>query len=311
MSAPRPKDEILWEAVQRPTGRAARFARRPDVQETFEYTLLDWDGITYRWDVSALQARLDGRPVTLEPLAPISVLIDSGLAEVDHARVQTDPSIDPDLPAIALPLPFPIAPGGQELCIVVDGWHRIARAHVLGWTEIPLVVGTRADEAAVRLAPDARTLAEILLPQLNQRAVEAEARGGQPRPVLHLDPDGHVSMTPPASGGICDFCSGRPVRWCYPAYSFQLDSYGWQSVGNWGACDPCSRLMEAGDLAGLTERAVAALFARNQIRPSREQRDGAQAMIAAMHAALVVNRCGVRHPTHPVPPTGLIGPHDD
>lgn len=63
----------------------------------------------------------------------------------------------------------------------------------------------------------------------------------------------------------CDFCSGRPVRWSYPArdsqlgtISAQLPSGGFEltgmSRGDWACCDECHQLIKRADREELFER---------------------------------------------------------
>jgi hypothetical protein len=55
----------------------------------------------------------------------------------------------------------------------------------------------------------------------------------------------------------CDFCSNHETRWRYPCPDFSLDVpslQGWNSDGDWAACDPCSTLIEAGQWDALVTR---------------------------------------------------------
>lgn len=82
-------------------------------------------------------------------------------------------------------------------------------------------------------------------------------------------PDFMIGMTTPVKpeDWKCDFCSGRPVRWSYPArdsrmgtISAQLPSGGFEltgmSRGDWACCDDCHRLIQRADRDALFERAV-------------------------------------------------------
>lgn len=127
-------------------------------------------------------------------------------------------------------------------------------------------------------------------------------------------PDGSRAQVAPLSGALCDFCSSQAVRWCYPANTFALEAYQWASVGNWGACEPCAALIEADDLPGLTERCVTVLTPEvERMLGGPEPLDVHQArasFAATLHVAFRINRCGERHPDHPIPEGGLVGPHD-
>jgi hypothetical protein len=60
--------------------------------------------------------------------------------------------------------------------------------------------------------------------------------------------------TPPTR---CDFCSNHETRWRYPCPDFSLDVpslQGWNSDGDWAACDPCSTLIEADQWDALVTR---------------------------------------------------------
>lgn len=76
------------------------------------------------------------------------------------------------------------------------------------------------------------------------------------------DQDGQVFDVNPLKL-VCDFCSGEPVRWSYPARDFQrrmaLDGSAVQanSHGAWAACDACHALIQASDREALHERSAA------------------------------------------------------
>ena len=125
-------------------------------------------------------------------------------------------------------------------------------------------------------------------------------------------PDGDRAWVPPDDGVICDFCSSRPVLYCYPAHGFALEAFLWQSVGNWAACEPCGALIEAGDLDGLTRRCLdllAALIRRERGYVSAGELRAVEPMLRSQHAMFGMNRAGPRHPHHPVAGLGVEGPH--
>jgi hypothetical protein len=65
----------------------------------------------------------------------------------------------------------------------------------------------------------------------------------------------------------CDMCSAPRPAWRYPARTFTTHlftpTFDQQSVGDWAACPDCARLIEAGDIAGLTTRSLDALIMDN------------------------------------------------
>lgn len=140
--------------AQAARARLAHFPRRPDVaSETFSYTLHDHGDLEYEWDVLAAQRLAEGRQVLMEPVAPLANALQAGVSEVDPVRVMTDPTIDPDLPCLIVPLPFPTLPDGTSQHVLIDGWHRVGRAFVEARAEIPIVILTADDERAIRLRP--------------------------------------------------------------------------------------------------------------------------------------------------------------
>jgi len=61
----------------------------------------------------------------------------------------------------------------------------------------------------------------------------------------------------------CDFCSDPAIHWRYPAGNHILGLYQLsgqilvtESIGDWGACEECHRLIENGDRLGLLRRSV-------------------------------------------------------
>lgn len=73
------------------------------------------------------------------------------------------------------------------------------------------------------------------------------------------DGDGQMWAVNPAKI-VCDFCSGVPVRWRYPARNFQV-GYTFKghqvqnnSHGDWASCDECHKLIQASEREALAER---------------------------------------------------------
>ncbi len=102
---------------------------------------------------------------------------------------------------------------------------------------------------------------------------------------------------------ICDFCSSPDVRWRYPARDHDcwavlsldeennLESKTARSVGAWAACEECSKLIEAGDKAGLLRRSVETCE-RDPLDPEKKI---TAIVIADIHAGFWANRTGPRY----------------
>lgn len=62
---------------------------------------------------------------------------------------------------------------------------------------------------------------------------------------------------------VCDFCSGTPVEFAYPAQDFSRNytlgdaNVQANSHGAWAACAECHKLVQASDRDALAERSVA------------------------------------------------------
>lgn len=106
-----------------------------------------------------------------------------------------------------------------------------------------------------------------------------------PDPVRLSDTGGEIV-------GTCDFCSAPHPTWVYPCTTFTLGTYG--SVGDWGACDTCHRLIDTGQWARLTDRAVA-----HQPKAIRSQ---ARRWVGTLHRAFRQHQTGDPHPLgrHPL-----------
>lgn len=160
-----------------PAPRLAVFRARSAIHsETFDYHLHDWEGITYTWDVVAGQQLANGREILMEAVEPLVKALQEGAAEISYRRVLTDASINPDLPCLVVPLPFPPQPDGSTQHVLIDGWHRVARAWGEGRSEIPIVILTEAEELLIRLRP---APADLLARVAEIRA--SRAKGGVTR----------------------------------------------------------------------------------------------------------------------------------
>lgn len=70
-------------------------------------------------------------------------------------------------------------------------------------------------------------------------------------------------MTERKALNVCDWCTGGTVRWVYltPGFKIVWDPPALADdtifdTGGWGACRPCSKMIESDDLEGLIRRAI-------------------------------------------------------
>ena len=91
---------------------------------------------------------------------------------------------------------------------------------------------------------------------------------------------------------ICDFCSSPDVRWRYPARSFVIPKYAWESVTDWAACGECKRLIEAGNHDGLITRSVDMFYHHHPHWAGVISRDILTATVIDGHSQFFANRTG-------------------
>lgn len=94
---------------------------------------------------------------------------------------------------------------------------------------------------------------------------------------------------------VCDFCSSRYPRWCYPAATFDAQADGnllGVSNGDWLACEECRRLIEADDRVGLAERAIAIPSIQQNVVQDGAGREAALSWALGMHEQFFDNRTG-------------------
>lgn len=94
-------------------------------------------------------------------------------------------------------------------------------------------------------------------------------------------------VTEARADGVCDFCMGNRPAWRYPAQSFEMPGFRWRSVGDWAACERCSRLIEKGDYKRLAE-----LGPRVRQEKDPEARAFLIASVMAMQGQFVLHRTG-------------------
>ncbi len=87
---------------------------------------------------------------------------------------------------------------------------------------------------------------------------------------------------------ICDFCSSLPIRWSYPASTFQ--AFIGTSLGAWAACERCHYLIETGDRHGLMQRSLITLIAAHPEMASDESE--LQEHIETLHRMFFEKRTG-------------------
>ena len=86
----------------------------------------------------------------------------------------------------------------------------------------------------------------------------------------------------------CDFCSAPQLTWVYPAAAFDVAEVSWGSADDWGACDDCHALMEAGDREGVVDRAMVLW----QQRTPRSQWPTLRREMVNLHSRFHDNRMG-------------------
>lgn len=108
-----------------------------DTDELYEH----FQFMHYSWDVTAAAERAAGLPVgTFEVASCRSVL---PFVHVDQEHAAT---ADLEVPLLAV-----WVKGMDGMLLVIDGWHRLARAVKEGRAELPCRVLSEEDEFAVRL----------------------------------------------------------------------------------------------------------------------------------------------------------------
>jgi hypothetical protein len=100
------------------------------------FHLLRWSwNVTRGWQIAGDRGAVD------IPVSALGSLL--GLIRIDHEHVKT---VDTSRPLLAVPFP-----DDPSVLLVIDGWHRIARAVTDGLESLP-VVPLSADEAREILA---------------------------------------------------------------------------------------------------------------------------------------------------------------
>lgn len=95
----------------------------------------------------------------------------------------------------------------------------------------------------------------------------------------------YISVVPPDSGEICDFCSSTPVYAAYQCEDFvcvKNEDYEESSIGAWAACKTCSDLIEAERWKDLLERSVETFMQTNPM-PEIFNRSLVKKSIGAAH----------------------------
>lgn len=104
---------------------------------------------------------------------------------------------------------------------------------------------------------------------------------------------------------ICDFCSGTPIEWSYPTQTFvnaqpaapsdmmlyyRAATVNNISEGDWAACAPCHKIIEADDRDGLVARSVERQ--RGDLMRLKINVEQARVWIAGLHAEFWRHRNG-------------------
>ena len=94
----------------------------------------------------------------------------------------------------------------------------------------------------------------------------------------------------------CDFCQEQPVVMEYPTQDFlalETPKEDMEAIGSWMACKLCSERIDAGDTAGLSERAIEKYLEQH---PDSIGTPGAQIAIElglrGLHRSFMENRTG-------------------
>lgn len=90
----------------------------------------------------------------------------------------------------------------------------------------------------------------------------------------------------------CDFCSGTPVAWEYPANDLfsghKLDI----SSGGWTACEACYECIETDDRFGLTKRATKGYSENIEPDLKGPRKDAIRKQIRRLHDKFFAHRTG-------------------
>lgn len=106
-----------------------------------------------------------------------------------------------------------------------------------------------------------------------------------------LSPDVVVELK--ADTVMCDFCSQPNPRWVYPAKDFGEIVTKFASVGDWGACEECKQLIQAGDWDTLAQRSMT--FIGDKSLPEDINATVLQA-VKDMHQGFAQSRIGGPYP---------------
>lgn len=95
----------------------------------------------------------------------------------------------------------------------------------------------------------------------------------------------------------CDFCNTPDPVWEYPARDVVIDTPLLKSIGEWYACDICSRLIEL-DMRSVLEIRASASYIQNHYDADP---DAVVLAVATIHAAFWNSRTGPRIPLQSLP----------
>lgn len=106
-----------------------------------QFTFMGWV-----WDVAlARTITKDREPDGTLPVEPWYNM--TGIMRINEEYAASD-AVNTDEPVLAIILEHPTE---GDMPLVIDGWHRIVRAHNDGRERIPFILLTKAQEKAVRL----------------------------------------------------------------------------------------------------------------------------------------------------------------
>lgn len=154
--------------------------RAPAGAETEYFTWLQW-----RWNITEALHRYGAKPAQLVDIASARQFLHAGLVRINPDRLNKADITRPILIA-----PTPDVPNHV---IIIDGWHRVARALTRGFTDLPAIFLTADEsESVLTRRPSARPN-----PWFTAAAADTNVPDAQESHVEHgQDQAGHPSGEP-------------------------------------------------------------------------------------------------------------------
>jgi hypothetical protein len=114
--------------------------------EVFDFRPED-NGPEVRWCVTLAKALVEGKPAALVYIGTLAQVLWQGRIPIDRDYVLSG-RVDLTVPLIAVTLPWL-----RTEVVLIDGWHRVAKALADGVDELPMHLLTPEAEARIRMAP--------------------------------------------------------------------------------------------------------------------------------------------------------------